>query len=79
MVKNKLIVELEQCVSKIVVEFRQHGVSEDEIMCSLQLAYLWYCPHRIFHNNPDAPKEMVEEMRAYAMAKADELFRMCRV
>ena len=78
-VKNKLIVELEQCIRKIVEELREHGVPEEEIMCSLQLAYLWYCPYRIIHNNPDAPKEMVEEMRAYARARAEELFRRCRV
>ncbi len=76
---NKLIEELEECIRKIIEELREHGVPEEEIVCSLQLAYLWYCPYRIEHVNPDAPKEQVEEMRAYARGKADELFRECRV
>jgi len=77
--RNKLIDELEECVKKAVEELREHGVQEDEIVCALQLAYLWYCPYRIVHANPDAPREMVEEMREYARARADELFRECRV
>jgi hypothetical protein len=76
---NKLIDELEECIRKIVQELREYGVPEEEIVCSLQLAWLWYCPYRIEYANPDAPREMVEEMRAYARAKADELFRQCKV
>jgi hypothetical protein len=77
--ENRLIRELEECIRRVVEELRRHNVPEDDIVCSLQLAYLWYCPYRVEHANPNAPDEMVEEMRAYARARADELFRRCEV
>jgi hypothetical protein len=76
--KNKLIEELEECVRRVVGKLIQYEEVREELPCHLALAYIWYCPKRVLHTNPNTSGEEVDVMWEYVRVKADEMLRRCR-
>jgi hypothetical protein len=76
--ENRLVIELEKCINEVIDELLQHGVGEEHLPCSLALAYIWYCPQRVLHANPNAPEDQVSKMWEHTRAKTDEMLLKCK-